>query len=83
MVKKYNNISDLINVLNKDMKMTHDEIATYVGVTKYIISLWQNGKSYANKENYDRVHDMVLRLGGRNIKYPRQAFDTLVEEDEV
>lgn len=83
MVKKYNNISELINVLNKDMKMTHDEISTYVGVTKYIISLWQNGKSYASQDNYEKVHDMVLRLSGRNIKYPRQAFDTLVEEDEV
>lgn len=83
MVKKYNNISDLIGVLNGDMKMTYDEIACYVGVTKYIISLWKNGKTYANQDNYDKVHDMVLRLSGRNIKYPRQAFDILVEEDEV
>lgn len=83
MVKKYNNISDLISVLNGDMKMTYDEIAVYVGVTKYVISLWRHGKTYANEDNYEKVHDMVLRLSGRNIKYPRQAFDILVEEDEV
>ena len=83
MTKKYNNISDLIKILNDDMKMTQKDIGDYVGVESYIISLWKSGKIYANVDNYDRVHDMVLRLNGRNIKYKGQALDILIAEDEV
>ena len=83
MTKKYNNISDLIKILNDDMKMTLKDISEYVKVEKYIVSLWKNGKIYANEFNYEKVHDMVLRLNGRNIKYRGQAIDILREEDEV
>lgn len=83
MIKKYNNTADLIKILNDDMKMTQREIGEYVGVELYIVSLWKNGKIFANDENYDKIHDMVLRLNGRNIKYPGQAVDILREEDEV
>lgn len=83
MIKKYNNTADLTKILNDDMKMTQKEIADYVGVEVYIVSLWKSGKIFANAENYDKIHDMVLRLNGRNIKYPGQAIDILREEDEV
>lgn len=83
MIKKYNNTADLTKILNDDMKMTQKEIADYVGVEVYIVSLWKSGKVFANTENYDKIHDMVLRLNGRNIKYPGQAIDILREEDEV
>ncbi len=83
MIKKYNNTADLIKILNDDMKMTQREIGEYVGVELYIVSLWKSGKIFANAENYDKIHDMVLRLNGRNIKYPGQAVDILREEDEV
>lgn len=83
MTKKFNNICDLIKILNDDMRMTQKEIGDYVGVEAYIVSLWKSGKIYANSNNYDKVHDMVLRLNGRNIKYPGQALDILTLEDEV
>ena len=68
MIKKYNNTADLIKILNDDMKMTQREIGEYVGVELYIVSLWKSGKIYASADNYDKIHDMVLRLNGRNIK---------------
>jgi DNA-binding transcriptional regulator YiaG len=83
MTKKYNNIADLVKILNDDMKMTQRDIAEYVNVELYIVSLWKNGKIYAAPDNYDKVYDMVLRLNGRNIKYPGQAVDILREEDGV
>lgn len=83
MTKVYNNIGDLIKILNEDMKMTYKEISNYIQVETYVVCLWKQGKMYANAENYEKVHDMVLRLSGRNIKYPRQALDILREEDEV
>lgn len=79
---KANNIAELVGVLREDMKMTRDEIADYVGVEKYVISYWHRGKGYASERNYDKVADMVLRLSGQNIKYPRQAMDILREQDE-
>lgn len=69
-------------VLKKDMKMKRSEIAEYIGVMDYVITNWQNGKQYANPENYEKIADMVLRLSGRNIKYPRQAIDILREQDD-
>lgn len=64
------------------MKMSREEVAEYVGVMTYVVTDWQNGKHYANAENYEKIADMVLRLSGQNIKYPRQAMDILREQDE-
>ena len=83
LVKKPNNIAELVKVLTGEMKMTHQEIADYIGCDKYLVSRWKIGMNYAKDEYYGKVQDMVMRLSGRGIRYPRQAADVLREEDEL
>ena len=61
--------------------MTHQEIADYVGVTKYVVTLWKQGKSSPNQQNYEKLVDMVGRLKGRDVYFPRMAMSVLEAED--
>ena len=72
---------DLVAELVGRCKMTHQEIADYVGVTKYVVTLWKQGKSSPNQQNYEKLVDMVGRLKGRDVYFPRMAMSVLEAED--
>lgn len=72
-------IREMIKVLNEDKKMSLQEIADFVGVEKYVVNNWKQGKTQAKVENFLKVEDMVFFLEFYNIKYRRQALDILKE----
>lgn len=71
----------LVAELTGRCKMTHQEIADYVGVTKYVVTLWKQGKSSPSQQNYEKLVDMVDRLKGRDVYFPRMAMSVLEAED--
>lgn len=81
MVKKPNDTAILVDILLKDKKMSMQEVADYLGVTKYLVFNWWHERNYATQKNLDRLRDTVTKLNGREIRYPRQALDVLREID--
>lgn len=72
-------IREMIKVLNEDKKMSLQEIADFVGVEKYVVNNWKQGKTQAKVENFLKVEDMVFFLDFYDIKYRGQALDILKE----
>lgn len=70
-------IAELIKVANMEYKMTYQEIADWVGVRKYMVCRWVNGRNKISAKNYEKVQDMIMRLSVCDVKYPRQAIDIL------
>ena len=73
-------IREMIKVLNEDKKMSLQEIADYVGVEKYVVNNWKQGKTKAKVENLMKVQCMYMVLEFYDIKYRGQALDILEEE---
>ena len=76
--------SDIIEVLRvacKEYKMTYQEIADSVGVGKYVVYRWANGMSKITRKNYEKVAEVMNRLKGKNVRYPRQAISILRGEE--
>lgn len=75
------NIRDLLWVACNEYQMTYQEIADWVGVGKYVVFRWVHGLSKITRKNYGKVVEMLEKLKGRNIKYPRQAMAILRGEE--
>lgn len=75
------NIRDLLWVACNEYKMTYKEIAECVGVGKYVVFRWVHGLSKITRKNYDKVIEMLGKLKGRDIRYPRQAIAILRGEE--
>lgn len=81
MVKKVNDGAALVAELNGRCKMTHEDIARYIGVSKYLVTLWKQGKVFPNQQNYEKLVDMNTRLD-KNVQYfPKMALYKLCVED--
>lgn len=78
-VKKANNASELVKELNGGYRMSLQEIADCVGVTKALVFWWKEGKNYPNEEHYEKLSEMCLRLSAAGVRYPRQGYEVLME----
>lgn len=75
------NIRDLLFVACNEYKMSYQEIADWLGVGKYVVYRWMHGMSKITRKNYERFVEMLERLKGRNVRYPRQAMAILRGEE--
>ena len=81
MIRIDSNIRDLLWIACNEYKMTYQEIADWVGVGKYVVYRWMHGLSKITSKNYDKIVEMLEKLKGRNIRYPRQAMAILRGEE--
>ena len=79
--KQANNGAQLVGRLVDGCKMTHQEVADYIGVSKYLVTLWKQGKVFPNQQNYEKLVDMTERLGGNEKFFPRMAVYRLQMQD--
>lgn len=78
MKKNVNDGARLVEMLVCRYKMTHSEIAKYLGVMRYVVTLWGQGEVYPKEENYAKLKGMVERLSGKAVRYAHEAMDILM-----
>lgn len=77
MKKFYNDGAELVKFLNTEKRITHQELADFLGVKVNSICLWKNGSVYCKPFHYRKLQKMVEALRDVEVKYPHQAIDIL------
>lgn len=81
MQKNISDVKELVGELVGRCRMTQEEIANYIGVNKYVVTLWKQGKATPNQQNYEKLSEMVARLEKFAFYFPRMAISILMNED--